>query len=148
MKQSGSIDFFTMQFKSFLMISCKRLRNSDIFSSKWFICMVLVDPVPVYRNNVSITVDSLRLKSIKATNRNCIYRGDMYFPPTQVHGPCLSEAIKSAYTVPKHISTWYIQWFLHRWQILLKIVIMQYTWNEANAVLCFTKLISFLSFAH
>lgn len=66
------------------MISCKRLPNSNIFSSKWFICMVLVDPVPIYRNNVSITVDSLRLKSIKATNRNCIYRWDMYFPPT--HG--------------------------------------------------------------
>lgn len=117
------------------MISCKRLPNSNIFSSKWFICMVLVDPVPIYRNNVSITVDSLRLKSIKATNRNCIYRWDMYFPPTQVHGPCLSEAIKSAYTVPKHLSTWHIQWFLLRWQILLKIVIMQYAWNEANAVL-------------
>lgn len=117
------------------MISCKRLPNSNIFSSKWFICMVLVDPVPIYRNNVSITVDSLRLKSIKATYRNCIYRWDMYFPPTQVHGPCLSEAIKSAYTVPKHLSTWHIQWFLHRWQILLKIVIMQYAWNEANAVL-------------
>lgn len=117
------------------MISCKRLPNSNIFSSKWFICMVLVDPVPIYRNNVSITVDSLRLKSIKATNRNCIYRWDMYFPPTQVHGPCLSEAIKSAYTVPKHLSTWHIQWFLRRWQILLKIVIMQYAWNEANAVL-------------
>lgn len=117
------------------MISCKRLPNSNIFSSKWFICMVLVDPVPIYRNNVSITVDSLRLKSIKATNRNCIYRWDMYFPPTQVHGPCLSEAIKSAYTVPKHLSTWHIQWFLHWWQILLKIVIMQYAWNEANAVL-------------
>lgn len=48
------------------MISCKRLPNSNIFSSKWFICMVLVDPVPIYRNNVSITVDSLRLKSIKS----------------------------------------------------------------------------------